>query len=367
MLACRFLGSRESFKCHYQQYTVFVSGERGNISKGVEKSCMKVRLTQLDGKLPNLALMKLAHFYRSNGTEVVLSKSAMRSMFEPEYDLVLGSQIFNFSTKKAEVFKANFPDAVIRGTGTNDCETVEGFLGLGDYEFYDYQDYADFPHSIGFSQRGCRLKCSFCVVPKKEGKVRGLNRINDIWRGEGYPKQIHLLDNDFFGQPEWKERAEEIINGNFEVCFNQGINVRLIHEEGATYLARMKYRDDQFKTKRIYTAWDNRRDEKVFFNGINILLSAGIRPSHILVYMLCGYWKDETFEDIYYRFQKMNEVGLLPYPMVYDQSNKTLKKFQRWVVRRYYQFIDWQTFNSGNASDYYRAQSNEPSLFDEAA
>lgn len=285
---------------------------------------------------------------------MLLSRSASRDLFEPDYDLVLGSQIFNFSTRKAEVFLSNFPNAVIRGTGTENFETVEQFLGVDEYEFFDYADYPDFRASIGFTQRGCRLKCSFCVVPKKEGKVRGISTVNDIWRGVGHPKQIHLLDNDFFGQPQWKERAEEIIEGGFEVCFNQGINVRLIHEEGAAYLARMKYRDDQFKTKRIYTAWDNRRDEKVFFNGIDILTSAGIKPQHILVYMLCGYWPNETFEDVYYRWEKMNSAGLLPYPMIYDNSNKMLKKFQRWVVRRYCQIVDWETFNSQSASDYYK-------------
>src|SRR5687767_8482894 len=188
---------------------------------------MRVRLTQLDGKLPNLALMKLAHYYRSRGDEVILSRSAQRDLFEPPYDLVLGSQIFDFSTRKAEVFRANFPNAVIRGTGTGDFQTVEDFIGEADYEFYDYSDYPEFPHSIGFTQRGCRLKCGFCVVSWKEGKVRGLNTVHDIWRGPGHPKQIHLLDNDFFGQPDWRARAEEIIEGGFEVCFNQGINVRL--------------------------------------------------------------------------------------------------------------------------------------------
>lgn len=309
---------------------------------------MKVRLTQIDGKLPNLALMKLAHYYRANGDDVSLTRAVRRDLFEPEYDLVLGSQIFDFSKPKAEVFKANFPGAIIRGTGTGNFETAEQFLGIDEYEHYDYADYPDFPHSIGFTQRGCRLSCKFCVVPKKEGRVRGLSSIGGIWRGGWHPKQIHLLDNDFFGQPEWKERAEEIIEGDFEVCFNQGINVRLIHEEGAAYLAKMKYRDDQFKTKRIYTAWDNRKDEGVFFKGIDTLLGAGIRSAHVLVYMLVGYWPNEYFEhDVMYRFRKMVDAGLLPYPMVYDPNNKTLKRFQRWVVRRYYQFIPWEEFKTG--------------------
>ena len=36
---------------------------------------MKVRLTQLDGKLPNLALMKLAHWHRAQGDEVHLVRT----------------------------------------------------------------------------------------------------------------------------------------------------------------------------------------------------------------------------------------------------------------------------------------------------
>jgi hypothetical protein len=308
--------------------------------------------------------MKLAHFYRANGAEVALTRAARRDLFEPEYDLVLASQIFDFSTNKADELRANFPGAVIRGTGTGDFETVEDFIGVSEWENYDYADYPDFPHSIGFTQRGCRLSCKFCVVPKKEGKVQGLNTVHGIWRGEGHPKQIHLLDNDFFGQPRWEARAEEIISGGFEVCFNQGINVRLIHEEGAAYLARMKYRDDQFKTKRIYTAWDNRRDEGVFFKGIDALLGAGIKPGHVLVYMLCGYWPNETFEDVYYRFRKMVDAGLLPYPMVYDPGNKTLKRFQRWVVRRYYQFIPWEEFKAGGWRE---VESAGADLFAEAA
>jgi hypothetical protein len=118
---------------------------------------MRIRLTQIDGKLPNLALMKLAHFYRANGDAVTLTRAVRRDLFEPEYDLVLGSQIFDFSANKANELRRNFPGAVIRGTGTGDFETVERFLGLGEYEHHDYTDYPDFPHSIGFTQRGCRL------------------------------------------------------------------------------------------------------------------------------------------------------------------------------------------------------------------
>lgn len=310
----------------------------------------RIRLTQIDGKLPNLALMKLASWHKSKGDDVIFKSSIMRDLFEPDYDVVYGSSIFTSSAKKIGMFKQNFPDAIIGGTGYDMNIKVEHLIGCGDYDYenYDYSIYPDFNHSIGFTQRGCRLRCSFCVVPKKEGKMTVVNSIYDIWR-PGTEKKLHLLDNDFFGQELWQKRSEEIIDGGFKVCFNQGINVRLIHKEGAEYLSRMKYMDDSFQKKRIYTAWDNRRDESIFTKGVDILLNAGIKPSHIMVYMLCGYWKWETWDDIMYRFRKMVDIGLMPYPMIYmDEGSpipkRELKRFQRWVVGRFYQFIEWDDY-----------------------
>lgn len=304
---------------------------------------MTVRLTQIDGKLPNLALMKLSAWHKQQGHRVVFSKEITRDLFEPEYDCVYASTIFKWSTAKTEMFRQQWPDALVGGTGTDDPRTVEQLIG-SDFERYDYEIYPWFKHSIGFTQRGCRLNCSFCVVPKKEGRVRGMNRISDIWRGNGHPKTLHLLDNDFFGQPEWRERCNEILAGDFAVCLNQGINVRLIHKEGAEMLAQMRYSDDQFTKRRIYTAWDNRKDETIFLRGIGLLLDAGIKPQSIMVYMLCGYWPGETMDDVMYRFEKMKAMGLMPYPMVYDNANKTLKKFQRWVIRRLHEFVPWSEY-----------------------
>ena len=192
---------------------------------------MRVRLTQIDGKLPNLALMKLAHYHRTRGDEVHFSKDIERSMLEPDYDRVYGSAIFSFSADRVARFRVAFPGAIIGGThDTADNTTVEHALGIDEHEHYDYSIYPNFNASIGFTQRGCRLKCGFCVVPKKEGKPRSVNTIASIWRGEPYPKHLHLLDNDFFGQPreQWEARIGEMIDGGFRVCLNQGINIRMI-------------------------------------------------------------------------------------------------------------------------------------------
>ncbi len=177
-----------------------------------------VRLTQLDGKLPNLALMKLSHYHRGRGDAVRLARTPSPSLFEGDYDVVYGSAIFEWTRPVVERLLGSYPDAVVGGTGTESLRSVEDLIGA-EYEHYDYSIYPDFPYSLGFTQRGCRLRCGFCVVPQREGKPLSVNTIHDIWRHDT-PRCILLLDNDFFGQISWKDRIEEIRDGGFRVSFN---------------------------------------------------------------------------------------------------------------------------------------------------
>jgi len=323
---------------------------------------MEIRLTQIDGKLPNLALMKLAAHHRAQGDVLHFTKHVERDMLEPDYDRVYGSAIFSFSADRVAKFRQAFPHAIVGGThDTADNKTVEQVLGVEDNETYDYSIYPNFDGSIGFTQRGCRLKCGFCVVPKKEGKPRSVNTIASIWRGPDWPKHIHLLDNDFFGQPreQWEARIDEIKAGGFKVCLNQGINTRMIDDESAKALASIPYYDDGFKVRRLYTAWDNLGDEERFFRGVDTLERHGIHPRNLLVYMLVGYDKRETWERLFYRFNKMVEREIRPYPMVYGDrerglplggcnqkiERRSLSEFQRWVIRKAYTFIPFEFYD----------------------
>jgi hypothetical protein len=67
------------------------------------------------------------------------------------------------------------------------------------------------------------LACPFCVVPRKEGKWRTEKTIAEIWRGGDYPRELILLDNDFFGpesRTEWRERirgdSRRRVQGQFQ-------------------------------------------------------------------------------------------------------------------------------------------------------
>lgn len=311
---------------------------------------MNVRITHIDGKLPNLALMSISAFHRSRGDTIYFTRELERGLFEPSYDVVYGSCIFQFSRSRLDKFLLSFPGAIVGGSGTAKRHTVEEVLG--GVKNLDYSLYPAFTSSIGFTQRGCRLSCKFCVVPQKEGKNRTVMTIADIWRGPGHLRHLHLLDNDFFGQPreQWRERISEIRAGNFKVCLNQGINIRLLDDEAAEALASIQYRDDQFKQRRLYTAWDNLRDEAVFFAGIDRLEKAGVPSRHVMAYMLIGFDIAETWDRIWHRFFRMIERDIRPYPMVYDRNRTDLLSFQRWVLTGLYRIVKWDDYKRSTKS-----------------
>ncbi len=322
-----------------------------------------IRITQLDGRLPTLSLMALARYHRDQGDVVHVKPSITREIDEPTYDRVYASAIFTTTAKKVAKFREQFPDAIIGGTGSGSTVTVEEVTGQA-INGYDYSVVdPSFEASIGFSQRGCRLKCGFCVVPKKEGKNHSVSTIADIWRGEGHKKWIHLLDNDFFGQPEdqWRARIREIRDGGFKVCFSQGINVRMITPEAAEAIASIEYRNADFNRSRLYTAWDNLKDEAVFTKGIDILERAGVPPNHVMAYMLVGYDKRETWERIFYRFNNMVARGIKPFVMCFDPNRRDLKRFQRWSNQGLYRIVpNFEEYDAG----YKSARAPDPRQMD---
>lgn len=291
---------------------------------------MRILLLQLDGRLPNIALMRIAAHHA--GDEVVIRRGGERKLWDDPWDKVYASAIFLKTRPAIERVLSEYPGAIIGGTGYDLTRTLEQ-IGISTRR-QDYSIYPGFQSSIGFTQRGCRLRCSFCVVPQKEGAMRGEQSIHDIWRGDPWPRELLLLDNDFFGQPAWRERHREIVDGHFRVSFCQGINARFLFDEAAEAVASMDYRSIDMQTRRIYTAWDNLKDENRLFDGLNRLVRYGVNPDHIMVYILCGYWPGETHADRDYRRQRLRDFGARPYPMPYVRTPE-LVGFQRWVVGAY--------------------------------
>lgn len=303
---------------------------------------MKILLFQLDGRLPNLALMRISAHHKERGDSVTFRRAANLRSVEPDLydhpDAVYASLIFQKSRPVAEKLLETYPRAVIGGTGWDLRTTLED-SGISTPK-KDYDLYPGYRQSIGFTQRGCRLACGFCVVPKKEGKPKREAFANEIWRGDPWPRELVLLDNDFFGEKDWPKQIETIRDGGFKVNFNQGINARFLNDETAAAISTVDYRNADMTDRRLYTAWDNARDESRLFRGLEALVRYGVKPRNIMVYILLGYWKWSGFDDWEYRRKKLREFGVVPYPMPYLRDRLSIG-FQRWVVGAYDKQIPW--------------------------
>lgn len=333
---------------------------------------MRVLLLQLDGKLPNIALMRLAAHHRERGDTVEFRRIRQyvhRGLFQKRADRVYASAIFTRSLGRLELVRQEWPDVIAGGTAFDkiddagryvaDTRTIESECGVHT-TFQDYSLYPQFQQSIGFTQRGCRLNCWFCGVHQKEGNVRFEQTIHQLWRGAPYPRELHLLDNDFFGQNSWKDRIQEIREGQFKVSFTQGINARFLTDDAAVAIASIPYYDDGFRFRRLYTAWDSLGDEEKLFDGLKLLVHYGVARSHLMVYMLIG-GRGDTHETRDYRRRRLREFGALPYPMPYLRSPE-LVGFQRWVLTHADKALSWDEWQRSHYQ--IRPQRGSP-MFDE--
>lgn len=279
---------------------------------------MKIRLVDVDSKIPNLALMKISAYYKSMDHEVGFDI--------PDPDKVFASVVFTKNAWKARALKFVFPDAEIDigGSGIDltkalppEIETIKP-----DYDLYPSK------YSQGFTTRGCIRNCPFCIVPKKEGRIQ-------VWQ---HPEDFHddrfntcmIMDNNLFAAPEeWQKKIFEwFINNKIKMLSPQGWDIRLLTEERANCLKAIKKGE-----ARIHFAWDNIADEKIIERGIRILENAGFNLNHdISFYVLAGF--NTTFDQDVYRCNKLREWGVASFVMPY-RKNKQINALARWANRQY--------------------------------
>jgi hypothetical protein len=340
---------------------------------------LRALLIQLDGKHPNHALLRLSAHLKNSGHEVSFRRISNPRNIEAglwdDFDQVYASTIFDWTRPIAQRLLEIYPHAIIGGPGWSRSVTLEahGVRGMDK----DYSIYPDYQNSMGYTQRGCRMSgpkspCrDWCVVPEMEGFVHPAEPFLQIWRGEPYPRNVILMDNDFFGLPTWRESIKAMRDGNFKVSFNQGVNARFFDEESAAAIASVRYYDSDFTTRTIYCAWDDglaitrkgddaETHESRLFRGLRALKVNGVRPDNITVYMLCG-GPGDTPANREYRRVKLREFGCRPYPMPFVRTRE-LVGFQRLIVRRADLKMSWTEYSAANwrPEDVKRGEPDEP-------
>lgn len=290
---------------------------------------MKIGLYDVDSKIPNLALMQIAAYHADDEVEFYYP------LFADSYDRIYASTIF----KDSDHSYLDPDRMIIGGTGWDLSTKLPDEIAslTPDYTIYGY------PHSIGFLMRGCRFKCKPCVVPEKEGKAYSANTVNDIWTNRDSDFLI-LLDNDFFGNPDWSERIEEIKKYDLQICFTQGINIRTLKPEQAAAIASVRFSNLHQTNKQIYFAWDDVRHEKLIHKGIATAVDAGIKPSQMAFYVLIGF--NSTPEEDMHRVQVLRDYGCDPYVMPYAKTDSYQRRFARWVNHKaIFKSVAWEDYN----------------------
>jgi len=291
---------------------------------------MRIGLYDVDSKIPNLALMRLSSWHKFQGDEVELYLPLKHEF----YDRVYASSIFEFSDKSYIR-----EDMIVGGTGVDLKKVLPDGVDemVPDYGLYDYK------HNIGFAMRGCRFKCGFCVVPRKEGSPRSVSSIRSLVTNPSGSRFLVLLDNDFFGNPEWEQCIDEIKEMELRVNFSQGINIRVISERQSHALSSVDFRDGSNNKARVHFAWDQMKDERVIRRGFDRCVEAGIRPWQMQFYVLVGF--DTSEEEDHHRVMTLKRLGADPYVMPFNKKDKRQMRFARWVNHRaIFKTVEWKDY-----------------------
>lgn len=273
---------------------------------------MRIALHDADKtSFPNLALMKLSAWHKKNGGSV--------EWWNPleQYDLVYSSKVFTFTQEDPYL-----PDDTIKG-GTGYGNMKELPAGV-DRCFPDYSIYPNVDYAIGYLTRGCIRNCPWCIVPKKEGRMRTYRCWQEIARPG--KRDIVFMDNNVLASDHGIEQMADMIGKGVRVDFNQGLDARLITQEVAEIISRLKW--IQF----IRMAADTEEMLGTVIDRIMMLKEKGVKPYRIFVYVLA---KDIPSAER--RCLALREVGANPFAQPYrDFENRVepsaeLKRFARWV------------------------------------
>ena len=313
---------------------------------------MKILLIQMDGKMPNLALLKLSRFHKDRNNEVRLE------IYDPKIKLnyiknrmrfpdeVYISCIFKNNLRKAQEIKKLYSVVGIDTQIGGPALWEPNHLPIeAEHLMPDYSLYPDMDYSLGYTQRGCPNNCPFCVVPKMEGGFKEYAPISEF-QNDDFNKLV-LYDNNFLASKIWREKLNYIETQGLKVSFNQGLDARLVDEEKAQWLADTSSYNISFKNRTFYFAWDLMENSDAILRGLQRMIDAGIKPWSLMCYLLVGF--NTTHQQDLFRFNKLREMGIDPFVMIYNnrRDDQWLRDFSRWVNKRIYKSCKLEDYKNG--------------------
>ena len=193
--------------------------------------------------------------------------------------------------------------------------------------FPDYSIYPECDYAIGFLTRGCIRRCPWCIVPSKEGNIRPYRTWREIKRPEC--RNIVFMDNNVLASRHGIEQMRDMIGQDVRIDFNQGLDARLINEEVAEILSKLKW------IRHIRMACDTDAMLKIVLKAVELLGRYGVKPYRIFVYMLV-----QDIESAERRAIALRDAGVDVFAQPYRdfensvEPTKEMKDLARWVNRK---------------------------------
>ena len=318
-----------------------------------------ILLIHVDGRLPNLALMKLSAHFKAQGKGVILAKGVPRIKTA---DQVYASCVFSNSSsrekqKKLKDFYGR--SLILGGSGVNIDARLPG-------EIEDTApDYALYPElkerAMGFITRGCPFHCAFCIVPRKEGAVHQVSTIKEILQGNR--SKIILLDDNILSHENAGDFLEEMARRNLQVNFNQTLDIRLLDRELAGLLRRVRCSNTRFTRQNYHFSLNDAKHLDEVREKYEMMR---FRP-HDNVEFVCMYGYDTCLREDVERFEFLRSLPgayvfvqqyqpILGGPsprlehffddsadewidrlirIMFPQNMKSMERYYRWVSKEY--------------------------------
>ena len=293
---------------------------------------MDIGLIAVDSKHPNLALMKLARYHKQKGDSVGWYNGISH------YDKVYVAKVFTFTPDY--VYYINADEVEKGGTGYDLHKELPKEVDLlqPDYSIYPQINPKT---AYGFLTRGCPNKCKWCVVPHKEGSIHPYMDVDEI-AIDGRTDLV-LMDNNILASDYGLQQIEKIVERKYRVDFNQALDARLVTDDVAKLLARVRW------LNQIRFGCDTPSQIEHCDRAMKMIDSYREKPASYLMYaMLIGDLR-ECYERLcHFRAYKRVRIVAQPYRDFGNPKQKIpqwQKDMARWAMRReLYATCDFKDF-----------------------
>ena len=280
---------------------------------------------------PNLALMKISAWHKAQWDDV--------EWWNPlyQYDTVYSSKVFDFTPDNPYL-----PENAIRGgTGYRDIPINKTLPDEVDNMQPDYSIYPDCDYAIGYLTRGCVRNCRWCVVPKKEGRIRPYRHWEEIVRPD--TDKLVLMDNNILACAHGLAELDALVDSGYRVDLNQGMDARLVTDDVAHLLARLKW------IRYIRFSCDTKAQIGPVCKTIESLGRYGVKPYRVFIYLLVtpdiqdAVMRVEALKkyagiNLYAQAERNERLGIIP-------SAEQLEFAQRYIYGGSYRKMTWEEYN----------------------